>query len=122
MPARVLIVDDAAFMRNLLRNVFEDDSRFEVVGEAASGTAALTQYEKLRPDIVTMDIVMPEMDGIEAVRRLVQMDPEARVVMVSALGQEGLVMESLVAGARDFIVKPFEPKKVLETLESALKR
>jgi two-component system chemotaxis response regulator CheY len=122
MTSRILIVDDAAFMRNLLRDVFTKDSRFEVVGEASNGNEAIEKYQQLRPDLVTMDIVMPGMDGIEAVRKLVRQDPGARVVMVSALGQEALVMESLVAGARDFVVKPFEPEKVIKTVEGALKR
>jgi two-component system chemotaxis response regulator CheY len=119
MSPRVLIVDDALFMRNMLRNIFIE-SGFEVVGEAADGNEAVQQYEALRPDLTTMDIVMPERNGIEALKLIVKGDPAARVVICSALGQESLIIEALEAGARDFIVKPFKPAKVVEVAQKVL--
>jgi two-component system chemotaxis response regulator CheY len=103
MTARVLIVDDALFMRAMLRNIFVE-SGFEVVGEAGNGTEAVERYRALSPDLTTLDIVMPETSGIEALKQIVALDPTARVVMCSALGQESLIIEALEAGARDFIV------------------
>ena len=119
MTARVLIVDDALFMRTMLRNIFVE-SGFEVVGEAGNGNEAVEKYRALGPDLTTMDIVMPEKSGIEALKQIVALDPRARVVMCSALGQESLIIEALEAGARDFIVKPFKPAKVVEVVQKAL--
>jgi two-component system chemotaxis response regulator CheY len=120
MGVRVLIVDDAAFMRAMIADILERGGTFEVCGQAATGAEAVARYGELRPDLVTMDIVMPEMDGIEATRRILADDPAARIVMCSALGQEALVIESIAAGARDFIVKPFTAEKVLRVLENVL--
>ncbi len=106
-PLRVLIVDDALFMRSMIRDILLTTGRFEIVGEAANGREAVQKFEELRPQLVTMDIVMPELDGIEATREILRRDPAATVIMCSALGQEALVIESMNAGARDFIVKPF---------------
>ncbi len=119
MAARVLIVDDALFMRTMLRNIFVE-SGFEVVGEAANGNEAIERYRELRPDLTTMDIVMPERNGIDALRQIMAEDGRARVVMCSALGQESLIIEALEAGARDFIVKPFKPAKVVEVAQKVL--
>lgn len=119
MPIRVLIVDDALFMRNMIREVFSNQE-FEVVGEAANGVEAVEKYKQLRPDITTMDIVMPLKSGIEAVREIIKFDRNARIVMCSALGQESLVMEAIEAGARDYIVKPFKPEKVLEVVKKVI--
>ena len=119
MSARVLIVDDALFMRTMLRNIFVE-SGFEVVGEAGNGSEGVEKYRALGPDLTTMDIVMPEMSGIEALKQIVALDPRARVVMCSALGQESLIIEALEAGARDFIVKPFKPAKVVEIAQKVL--
>ena len=119
MAARVLIVDDALFMRTMLRNIFVE-SGFEVVGEAGTGDEAVEKYRALGPDLTTMDIVMPDMNGIEALKRILAVDPRARVVMCSALGQESLIIEALEAGARDFIVKPFKPAKVVEIAQKVL--
>ena len=115
MKGRVLIVDDASFMRQMIREIIEPEG-FEIVAEAADGVEAVAQFEAMQPDIVTMDIVMPKRSGIDAVKGILELDPDARVVMCSALGQESLVMEALQAGAKDFIVKPFKPEAVLETL------
>jgi two-component system chemotaxis response regulator CheY len=119
MAARVLIVDDALFMRTMLRNIFVE-SGFEVVGEAANGVEAVERFRELSPDLTTMDIVMPERNGIEALKQIMAHDPRARVVMCSALGQESLIIEALEAGARDFIVKPFKPAKVVEVAQKVL--
>lgn len=120
MAIKILIVDDAMFMRNMIGEIFSgkdyNGESYEVVAEAENGIEAVEMYKEHSPDIVTMDIVMPEMTGIEALREIVSMDPEANVVMCSALGQDSLVMEALDAGARDFIVKPFQPEKVLEVV------
>lgn len=119
MAVRVLIVDDALFMRTMLRNIFSE-SGFEVVGEAANGNEAIAKHRELAPDLTTMDIVMPEVNGIEALKRIMSQDPSARIVMCSALGQESLIIEALEAGARDFIVKPFKPAKVVEVAQKVL--
>ena len=119
MTARVLIVDDALFMRTMLRNIFVE-SGFEVVGEAGNGNDAVEKYRALAPDLTTMDIVMPEKNGIEALKQIMALNPRARVVMCSALGQESLIIEALEAGARDFIVKPFKPAKVVEVVQKVL--
>jgi two-component system chemotaxis response regulator CheY len=119
MPKRVLIVDDAIFMRNMLRDIFTAGG-FEVAGEAANGLEAVDKYKELKPDIVTMDIVMPFKSGIEATREIVAADAEAVVVMCSALGQESLVMEAIEAGATDFIVKPFKQEDVLQVVRKVL--
>lgn len=108
-----MIVDDAAFMRMMLRNTLEEAGHI-VVGEAANGRDAVEKFGQYRPDLVTMDITMPEMDGIEAVRAIVQQFPEARILMCSAMGQQQMVLDAIQSGARGFIVKPFNKQKVLE--------
>ena len=118
MPS-VLIADDAAFMRMMLKNVLTE-AGYEVVGEAENGAVAVSKYRELKPDLTTMDITMPEMDGLAALREIRDHDPEARVVMCSAMGQQSMVIESIQAGARDFIVKPFQPDRVLEAVQKAL--
>ncbi|MCH7644968.1 MAG: response regulator [Myxococcales bacterium] len=121
MMARVLVADDASFMRQMIREIVESEG-FEVCGEASDGIEAVDQFKKLQPDVVTMDIVMPLKSGIDAVRGIVALDPGARVVMCSALGQETLVAEAIQAGAKDFIVKPFKPDAVVETLKKVLEK
>ena len=113
-------MDDASFMRRVIRKIIESDG-YEVAGEATDGADAIRKYEELRPDLVTMDIVMPRCSGINALEEILRRDPDARIVMCSALGQEGLVEESLRAGARDFIVKPFRRQEVLSTLCGVLR-
>jgi|YelNatPaOPRAMG01_1025707.scaffolds.fasta_scaffold00909_23 two-component system chemotaxis response regulator CheY len=120
MAPTVLIVDDALFMRMMIRDILSKDG-FEVIGEAENGVEAVERYKEMRPDLVTMDIVMPEMDGIEAVRQIMKIDPNAKILMCSAMGQQPLVVEALEAGAKDFIIKPFQPSKVIEAVEKALK-
>jgi len=116
---RILIVDDASFMRSIIRDIFARGP-FTVVGEAENGRDAVRLYREQQPDLTTMDIVMPVMDGLAALREIVRLDPAARVVMVSALGQEALIADAIDAGARDFIVKPFQPDRVLRVVQSVL--
>jgi len=118
MPT-VLITDDTLFMRATLRNILEK-AGFEVVGEAADGEEAVELYRQLRPDVVTMDITMPKLDGIEAIKQIRREDPEARIVVCSAMGQKPLVIEAIRSGARDFIVKPFQPERVIEAVRAAI--
>jgi two-component system chemotaxis response regulator CheY len=114
--ARILVVDDAAFMRRMVSDVLTSGGH-EVVGEAADGNEAVERYKELRPDVMTLDITMPEKDGLTALRELIAIDPGATVVMCSALGQESKVLEAVKAGAKDFIAKPFEPQRVLTAIE-----
>ncbi len=116
----VLVVDDAAFMRMMLKDILERNG-FKVVGEAANGEEAVKKYKDLKPDVVTMDITMPVLDGIKAVKKIKKIDPEAKILMVSAMGQEKLIIESIEAGAEDFIVKPFQPGKVVEAVKKCVK-
>ncbi len=116
MGKKVLITDDTAFMRMTLRNVLEKNG-FEVAGEAEDGQQAVDKYEAIKPDLVTMDITMPNMDGITAIKTIMQRDPNAKIVVVSAMGQKALVIEALNSGAKDFIVKPFQPDRIVEALQ-----
>lgn len=114
--AKILIVDDAAFMRISIKNMLKN-SDHEVVGEAENGKVAIEQYKALQPDIVTMDITMPEMDGLEALKRIVEINPAAKVIMVSAMGQETMVREAVMSGAKGFIVKPFKEDGILSAID-----
>jgi len=115
-----LIVDDAAFMRMMIKDIVVKND-FNVVGEAQNGKEAVEMYLKSNPDIVTMDITMPEKDGISAVKDIMAIDPAARIIMCSAMGQQGLVMEAIKAGACDFLVKPFKSERVVQAIEKALR-
>jgi len=119
MANRVLVVDDAAFMRMMLKDILAKNG-FEVAGEAENGLQAIEKYKELKPDVTTMDITMPEMDGISAVKQIKSLDPGAKVVMCSAMGQQAMVIEAIQAGAKDFIVKPFQPERVVEALKKVL--
>ena len=119
MSKRILITDDALFMRVTLKNILENNG-FEVVGEAANGVESVNLYKRLKPDLVTMDITMPEMDGLTALKEIRAMDPSATVVMCTAMGQKTLVVEAIQAGAKDFIVKPFQPERVIEAMSKLL--
>ena len=119
MGHRVLVCDDAIFMRTMISDILSG-AGYEVVGEAETGVQAIERYKALRPDLVTMDIVMPDMGGIEAVREIVKGDAEAKIVMCSAMGQQALVVEAIQAGAKDFVVKPFQPSRVLEAVQRVL--
>ena len=120
MAKRILIVDDAAFMRMLLKDIVTK-AGYEVAGEAANGTEAVEKYKELKPDIVTMDITMPEMNGIEATKEIMKVDPKANIIMCSAMGQQMMVVEAIQAGAKDFIVKPFQQGRVVEALSKVSK-
>ncbi|MBP1763174.1 MAG: response regulator receiver protein [Firmicutes bacterium] len=119
MGTRILVVDDAAFMRMMVKDILSKNG-YEVVGEAENGLRAIEKYQELRPDLVTMDITMPEMDGISAVKEIRKIDPNAKVIMCSAMGQQSMVIEAIQSGARDFIVKPFQPDRVLEAIRKAV--
>ena len=119
MSQTVLVCDDAVFMRTLIADILTQ-AGFEVVGEAETGMQAVDEYRRLKPDLVTMDIVMPGMGGIDAVREIVKADPNAKVLMCSAMGQQALVVEAIQAGAKDFVVKPFQPSRVLEAVQRVL--
>lgn len=118
MSKRIMIVDDAIFMRMKLKDIVEKNG-YEVVAEAQNGVEAIEKYRAERPEIVTMDITMPEMNGIEALKGIKRIDPHAKVLMCSAMGQQAMVMEAIQAGAIDFIVKPFETDRVLDSLLKA---
>ncbi|MDW0115723.1 response regulator [Sporosarcina thermotolerans] len=119
MGKRILIVDDAAFMRMMIKDILIKNN-FEVVGEAADGVQAVEKYMELLPDLVTMDITMPEMDGITALKQIKENDPSAKVIMCSAMGQQAMVIDAIQAGAKDFIVKPFQSDRVVEAIQKAL--
>ena len=116
MGKKVLVVDDAAFMRIKLKDILEKNN-YEVVGEAENGIVAIEKYKELSPDIVTMDITMPEMDGVEALKEIKAFDPNAKIRMCSAMGQQSTVMDAIRAGAVDFIVKPFDTERVIHALD-----
>jgi two-component system, chemotaxis family, chemotaxis protein CheY len=120
--ARVLVVDDALFMRRMLSDILKKEG-IEICGEAENGKEAIDKYQALKPDLVTMDIVMPkieEIDGIGAVKEIVKVDSQAKIIMVSAMGQHSLVVEAIQAGAKDFVTKPFQPSRVIEAVKRAL--
>jgi two-component system, chemotaxis family, chemotaxis protein CheY len=117
--ARVLVVDDAAFMRKMVSDALVKGGH-EVVGEAGNGNEAVARYQELRPEVTTLDITMPEKDGLQALQEIMALDPGARVIMCSALGQESKVLESIKIGAKDFVVKPFQPDRVLGAVDKAL--
>jgi two-component system chemotaxis response regulator CheY len=120
--ARVMVVDDALFMRRMLSDILKKEG-IEVCGEAENGKEAIEKYQQLKPDLVTMDIVMPkveEIDGIGAVKEIMKNDPQAKIIMVSAMGQHSLVVEAIQAGAKDFVTKPFQPSRVVEALKRVL--
>ena len=118
MP-KVLITDDAAFMRMMLKDILTKGG-YEIVGEAVNGNEAIEKYNQFKPDLVTMDITMPICDGITALKQIMTSDPTAKVVMCSAMGQQAMVIESIQSGAKDFIVKPFQPQRVLEAVKKLI--
>jgi two-component system chemotaxis response regulator CheY len=119
MAINVLIVDDLAFIKIVLRDILEK-SGFRVVGEASNGEEAIAMYQDKRPDVVLMDITMPGMDGLTALKKIRELDGQARVIICSALGQQRLIVQAIQLGARDFIVKPFQPQRVVSALKKAL--
>lgn len=119
MAKNVLIVDDAAFMRMMIKDILSKNG-YNVVGEAENGKVAVDKFKELNPDLVTMDITMPEMDGLEALKAIKATNPGATVIMCSAMGQQAMVIEAIQAGAKDFIVKPFQADRVLEAVKKAI--
>jgi two-component system chemotaxis response regulator CheY len=119
MANRILIVDDAAFMRMMIKDILTKNG-YQVVGEAADGMQAVEKYKETAPDLITMDITMPEMDGISALKEIKKLNPNVKVIMCSAMGQQAMVIDAIQAGAKDFIVKPFQADRVLEAISKTL--
>jgi two-component system chemotaxis response regulator CheY len=119
VAGRILVVDDAAFMRMMLKDILTKNG-YEVCGEGANGNEAVAKYEEFKPDLVTLDITMPEMDGINALKKIKSIDPNCKVIMCSAMGQQSMVIDAIQAGAKDFIVKPFQPDRVIEAIKKAI--
>ncbi len=119
MAKNILIVDDAAFMRMMLKDILTKNG-FNVVGEGANGKEAVDKYKDLNPDLVTLDITMPEMDGLGALKAIREIDPNANCIMCSAMGQQAMVIEAIQAGARDFVVKPFQAERVVEAIKKVI--
>ena len=119
MAKNILICDDAAFMRMMIKDILSKNG-YNVAGEAENGARAVEKYNELKPDLVLMDITMPEMDGIQALKKIKETDPSALVIMCSAMGQQAMVIESIQAGAKDFIVKPFQADRVIEAVKKVV--
>jgi two-component system chemotaxis response regulator CheY len=119
MSKKILIVDDAAFMRMMIKDILSKNG-YEIVGEAENGMKAIEKFKELTPDLVIMDITMPELDGIAAVKEIKKLDGDSKIIMCSAMGQQAMVIESIQAGARDFIVKPFQAERVVEAVKKVL--
>ncbi len=119
MGKKILIVDDATFIRTLVKDILVPKG-FEIAGEAVNGNEAMIKYEELSPDLVTMDITMKEKDGLEAARDILQKHPDARIIMVTALGNEKMLVDSIKLGVKDFVVKPFDSERILSAVEKAL--
>lgn len=120
MSDTIMIVDDAAFMRMMLKDILTKNG-FSVVGEAENGAVAVEKYKELQPNLTIMDITMPEMDGLQAVKEIRKVDSKARIIMCSAMGQQSMVIEAIQSGAKDFVVKPFQAERVVEAVTKALK-
>lgn len=119
MAKNILVCDDAAFMRMMIKDILTKNG-YNVVGEAENGAKAVEKYSELKPDLVLMDITMPEMDGIQALKKIKAADPAAMIIMCSAMGQQAMVIESIQSGAKDFIVKPFQADRVLEAVKKVV--
>lgn len=119
MAKGILVVDDASFMRMMIKDILTKNG-YEVIGEAENGLNAVEKYKELNPELVIMDITMPEMDGIQAVKEIKSIDPNSKIIMCSAMGQQAMVIEAIQAGAKDFIVKPFQHERVIEAVKKAL--
>lgn len=119
MGNKILVVDDAAFMRMMIKDILVKGG-YDVVGEASDGAQAIEKYKELSPDLVTMDITMPEMDGITSLKEIKKVDADAKIIMCSAMGQQAMVIDAIQAGAKDFIVKPFQGDRVIEAIKKAI--
>ncbi len=118
---KFVVVDDAVFMRTLIKRMIEENTNYVVVGEGANGHEAIAQAKKLLPDIMTLDITMPEMDGIMAIKEILSVSPKTKIIMVSAMGQQSMVIDAIKMGAKDFIVKPFDKSRVQQAIDNVLK-
>ncbi len=118
---KFVVVDDAVFMRTLIKRMIEENSNYVVVGEGSNGFEAIAQAKKLQPDIMTLDITMPEMDGLQAIQEIMEASPNTRIIMVSAMGQQSMVIDAIKMGAKDFIVKPFDKSRVQQAVDNVLK-
>jgi len=116
---RIIVVDDVPYVRKIIISILKA-AQYDVVGEAGTGKEAIDLYKKLKPDLITMDVVMPEMSGIEAAKQIGKHDPEARIIMISAMTQENFIMEAINAGARDYVLKPFKTQDILRAVEHCL--
>lgn len=121
MGARILLADDLAFMRMVQKEILKEKG-YDIIGEASDGLEAVEKYQRQVPDVIILDITMPNMNGLEAMRKIFEFDPSARIIICSALGQQQLIVEAIKAGVKDFIVKPFKPERILSSLEKALKQ
>ena len=119
MAKNILVCDDAAFMRMMIKDILSKNG-YNIVGEAENGAKAVEKYAETKPDLVLMDITMPEMDGIQALKKIKETDPGAKIIMCSAMGQQAMVIESIQSGAKDFIVIPFQPDRVLEAVKKVI--
>jgi two-component system chemotaxis response regulator CheY len=119
MSKKILIVDDAAFMRMMIKDILVKNG-YEVAGEAENGLKAIEKYKEVKPDLVIMDITMPELDGIQTVKEIKKINANANIIMCSAMGQQSMVIESIQAGAKDFIVKPFQPDRVIDAIKKVI--
>ena len=119
MAKNILVCDDAAFMRMMIKDILTKNG-YNIAGEAENGLKAVEKYNETKPDLVLMDITMPEMDGIQALKKIKEMDPNAKIVMCSAMGQEAMVIDAIKSGAKDFIVKPFKPDRILKAVKGIL--
>ena len=119
MAKNILVCDDAAFMRMMIKDILSKNG-YNIVGEAENGAKAVEKYAETKPDLVLMDITMPEMDGIQALKKIKETDPGAKIIMCSAMGLQAMVIESIQSGAKDFIVKPFQPDRVLEAVKKVI--
>lgn len=117
---KFVVVDDAVFMRTLLKKMIEEEEGYVVIGEGSNGMQAVEKAKILKPDIMTLDITMPDMDGITAVKEIVKISPDTRVIMVSAMGQQAMVIEAIKLGAKDFVIKPFEKERVMQAIQNVL--
>lgn len=120
MPYSVLVVDDSTFMRNSLKNIITSNGYYIIAGEARNGIEAIKKYRELKPDVMIMDIVMPDMSGIDAIKKIKEYDKDARIITCSSMGQKSFIVDAIEAGAKDFVVKPFQPGRVLKALANAL--
>ncbi|OHD19556.1 MAG: two-component system response regulator [Spirochaetes bacterium GWD1_27_9] len=120
MATRILLADDLSFMRMVQKEILEEKG-YDVVGEASDGLEAIEKYKSLRPDILILDITMPNMNGLDAMHKIFELDKQAKIIMCSALGQQQLIVEAIKSGVKDFIVKPFKPERILSAIEKAMR-